>query len=229
MSEKINVLGIFIDQHYVDDILVHIAEDWQNEGLSTYGVITMNLLMAAKENPDIKRFIEELDVSIIGEIEVLEAAGIEDEKMIKEVSSRKFFRRFFSRISEEGNSVFLLGEAKEQVDAFYKYLLDNYPRLIAAGSDYLDCDKADSTDRVINEINSLLPELVITCADSVEMKKFVLENRKKMNAKIWISLPLEYLAKNDMGLKTSWLSKLLKKTTFKKMVSTYNSKKENDS
>jgi len=229
MSKKINVLGIFIDQYYTDDILVRIADDWQNEGLSTYGVITMNLLMTAKENPDIKRFIEELDVSIIGEAEVLEAAGIEDEKMIKEVSSRKFFRRFFSQISEEGNSVFLLGEGKEQVDAFYKYLLNDYPKLIAAGSDYLDCDKADSADRVINEINSLLPELVITCADSVEMKKFVMENRKKMNAKIWISLPFESLAKNDIGLKSSWLSKLLKKTTFKKMVSTYNSKKENDS
>lgn len=44
----------------------------------TIGMVTMSALLAAAEYPDWKKYLEEMAMTIIGETEVLEAAGIHD-------------------------------------------------------------------------------------------------------------------------------------------------------
>lgn len=228
MKDKVDVLGILVDGYYVEEVLEKIDQDWRLDGFYTYGIITMNLLMAAKEDMQLTRYIEMLDASIIGEIEVLEAAQIQDERMIREVTNQEFMGTIFLYAIEYQNSVFILGENKEETDIFCEYMRDTYEGINIAGSDYLHMDEADCVDRVINEINSVSPEFVLTCTQGFTLERFAVENRKKINTKMWLSLGNHPRVQNDMGLKSGWLSKLLEKSAFKKMVSKYNSEKEND-
>lgn len=225
MDNKVEVLGIRIDGCHISEIIEKMEADWNNAGFFTYGIITMNLLMAAKEDPEMIKFIDSLDISIIGENEVLEAAGIEDEQMRREVSEQAFFTTAVNLAVKHKRAVFLLGESREETEAFKVYLEERYQGIMITGCDYLHMDEADCIDKVINEINSVSPEMVMTCAKGLGLEKFAIENRKKINAKIWLSLGNHFGRKSDMRVKSRWLGKLLEKKTFRKMVLKYNSKK----
>lgn len=225
MENKVDILGFLIDKYYVDEMLELVRSQWNERGLLTYGLVTMNLLMAAKEDEVLANYIQSLNLSIIGEPEVLKAAKIEDESMLQEVANHEFLGAFFMYVIEYGNTVFVLGETKEETEILKKHLEETYEGLKIVASDALCGEGADGSDRVINEINSVSPEVILTCSQSHNMERFAVENRKKVNARIWMSLGSHANLQAESGLKSNWLSKLLEKSTFKKMVARYNSEK----
>ena len=225
MENKVDILGFLIDKYSVDEMLEIVRRQWDEQGLLTYGLITMNLLMAAREDEILANYIQSLDLSIIGEPEVLKAAKIEEEAMLQEVTNHEFLGAFFMYVINYGNTVFVLGETKEEADVLKKHLEETYEGLKIAASDFLCGETADGEDRVINEINSVSPEVILTCSQSLSMERFAEENRKKVNARIWMSLGSHANLQTESGLKSNWLSKLLEKSTFKKMVARYNSEK----
>ena len=76
MRDKISVMGVRLDYLNVESAMERIIEFIQNDRLDTVGIITMNMLLLTEENTRWKEYLEELDMSVPGEKEVLEAAGI---------------------------------------------------------------------------------------------------------------------------------------------------------
>ena len=84
-------------KHYRVDAAMEIAEEYlSNDKLNTIGIVTMQMLMQASKEPTWKQYIEDLDLTVIGETEVLEAAGIDPETpSYEEVETNEFIARFF--------------------------------------------------------------------------------------------------------------------------------------
>ena len=164
MHEKIEVLGISVEKCYVEDVMEYVNENWYNESLSTYGVLNMKLLMAAQEDEKLKEYISILDKAVVDEPEVLKAAGVEDPRLEEEAARHGFFSTLFWFLSHYKNQVFLLGETEEDTEAFYNFVKDKYPDIVIVGRDSLQEAHADQIDRVINEINSFSPQVVLTCS-----------------------------------------------------------------
>ena len=53
MSEKIEIMGISVEKCYAEDVIESINQQWYQETLATYGVLTMNLL-AAQQDEELK-------------------------------------------------------------------------------------------------------------------------------------------------------------------------------
>ena len=221
MNGKIDVLGVQIDYLNVDAEMEQIMAFMQNDFLNTVGIITMNALLTVKEAPQWKDYIENLDMSVPGEKEVLEAAGIDGGQIYEEVEENEFFARLFWYLISRDCRVFLLGGSQEEVEGLKKYLLETYPGLLIVGETADTADGEVSTDHLVNEINSVSPDLIISGLQGFRQDQFLMENRQKINGKIWLGLGEHPQIQNEAGLKVSWWSTLLKKNTFRRLAAKY--------
>ena len=96
MNAELEILGVKL-KHYRVDAAMEIAEEYlTNDKLNTIGIVTMQMLMQASNDPTWKQAIEDLDLTVIGETEVLEAAGIDPEMpSYEEVETNEFIARFY--------------------------------------------------------------------------------------------------------------------------------------
>lgn len=227
MNEKIEIMGISVDTCSVDEIIENINVHWhQEESLSTYGTLTMKLLMAAQKDPDLKNYIQMLDKAVSDDPEVLRAAGLYDGKLEEEISQHDFIGTLFWMLSQYKNYIFILGETLEDTEEMFRYLREKYPDIVVVGKDCLLNGESDQVDRVINEINAVSPQAVLSCSRTFDLEKFVRKNRKMINSRVWFSLGNCQEIWKGPGLKPVWLEKIMEKNIFKKMVSSYKEEKK---
>lgn len=94
MSEKIEIMGISVEKCYAEDVMESINQQWYQETLATYGVLTMNLLLAAQQDEELKEYIETLDKAVADEPEIVKAAGLEDKEWENDISEHGFSERY---------------------------------------------------------------------------------------------------------------------------------------
>ena len=227
MNGKVEIMGISLDICSVEEIMESINVHWnQEESLSTYGALTMKLFVEAQKDPELKAYIEMLDKAVPDDTEILWAAGLHDSEMEEEITQHGFIGTLFWLLAQYKNRIFILGEDQEDAEGMFRYLKEKYPEIVITGRDSLLTGETDQVDRVINEINALSSQAVLSCSRTYEMEKFVKNNRKMINTRVWFSLGncLEIL--KSTGLKPAWLEKIMEKNLFKKMVSSYKEEKK---
>lgn len=227
MNSKINVLGVELDNYPVDEAMDIVSEYMQNDRLNTIGIVTMQMLMLAGEDEQWKTYLQDLDMSIIGETEILTAAGIEkDGTLYEEIETNEFIARLFWYLIQNQSRVFVLGETEDEVGSLEKYLLETYPGIQVAGGAVVETLDETGVDSLLNEINSETADVIVSGLKGTRQDKFVMDNRSKISAKIWFSLGEHPTVQNEAGIKISWWGNLLKKNTFKRMVTRYKNEKE---
>ena len=136
MNEKIEIMGISLDTCSVEEIIESINVHWlQEESLSTYGTLTMKLLMAAQKDPALKDYIQMLDKAMPDDPEVLWAAGLHDGKLEEEISQHDFVGTLFWLLAQYRNHIFILGETVEDTEDMFQYLREKYPDIVVTGRD----------------------------------------------------------------------------------------------
>lgn len=227
MNSKINVLGVELDNYPVDEAMDIVSEYMQNDRLNTIGIVTMQMLMLAGEDEQWKTYLQDLDMSIIGETEILTAAGIEkDGTLYEEIETNEFIAHLFWYLIQNQSRVFVLGETEDEVGSLEKYLLETYPGIQVAGGAVVETLDETGVDSLLNEINSETADVIVSGLKGTRQDKFVMDNRSKISAKIWFSLGEHPTVQNEAGIKISWWGNLLKKNTFKRMVTRYKNEKE---
>mgnify|MGYP000473644483 CR=1 FL=1 len=79
MNAELEILGVKL-KHYRVDAAMEIAEEYlSNDKLNTIGIVTMQIADAGEQGTDVETVYRRLDLTVIGETEVLEAAGIDPE------------------------------------------------------------------------------------------------------------------------------------------------------
>lgn len=96
MNAELEILGVKLKHYHVDAAMEIVEEYLSNDKLNTIGIVTMQMLMQASKEPTWKQYIEDLDLTVIGETEVLEAAGIDPETpSYEEVETNRVHARIF--------------------------------------------------------------------------------------------------------------------------------------
>ncbi len=226
MKEKIEIMGISVEKCYAEQVMESINDHWNSrDSLSTYGILNMGLIMAAQKDGELKEYIQMLDKAVVDEPEVLKAAGLQDSELEQEASGHGFFGTLFWLLDHYRNHIFILGENREDTEKLCAYLQEKYPQIVIVGKDSLPENGEDQADRLINEMNAISPQAVLSCSKNYELEKFVKRNRKIVNTSVWFSLGSCPEILKETGLGTAWLNRLMEKSNFKKMVSSY---KENE-
>ncbi len=115
----------------------------------------------------------------------------------------------------------MLGETEDEVESLEKYLQETYPEIQVAGGAVVESLDEAGVDSLLNEINSETADVIVSGLKGTLQDRFVMDNRSKISAKIWLSLGEHPTVQNEAGIKISWWGKLLKKNTFKRMVTKY--------
>lgn len=189
MNAELEILGVKLKHYHVDAAMEIVEEYLSNDKLNTIGIVTMQMLMQASKEPTWKQYIEDLDLTVIGETEVLEAAGIDPETpSYEEVETNEFIARFFWGLIQKKSRIFVLGDTEEELQTLQKYLTETYPGIEIGGGAVVETLEESAFDSLVNEINSQTTDVIVSGLAGTRQDRFVLENSSKISAKIWLSL-----------------------------------------
>ncbi len=222
---KIKILGLELRDYSLKEELRMVGQFLNNARLDTICFLSTDILLNAGEDENLKLWLESMDLTIPVSAEILHAAGITTRGRIKEVENSSFYKEFFKRLSNEKRTVFILAETENALNASVEILQMNAKDMVIVGT-YAFENLSGDADAIINDINQLAPDVVLSRLSSPKQEQFVYENKNKINAKIWVALKDTFIPKESAkGLKFEKLSKLIEKTIFRRMVSKY---KDND-
>lgn len=221
MIKKIEILGMELDNYTVREAMLQIEVYLNNEVMNTLETVSMEMLMKAQNDGVLKECIESLDLAIIGEKEILKAAGVISAQRIRETEENEFFKEFMKRIVRNKKTTYLLGDTKIKIEELQVFLTENYPKLNISGSYALEECTGDS-DNIINEINIAEPDVIFSVLNTPEQEYFLKDNAGKLNAKIWYGLGQNYARKKGVSEVADFAKKLIHKGMLHSMLSKYN-------
>lgn len=187
MIKKIDILGIQLDNYTVREAIMQVESYLSNNMLNTIESISMQMLIESESDPVVRDVISSLDLAVIGEKEIIQAAGDATMQRVKETEANDFAYEFFKRVERNKKSVFLLGETEEKIAHFRQDLLEEYPKLIIDGEYAVETCVGD-LDGVINELNATTPDIIISILPVPMQEHFFMEHKDKMNASIWYGM-----------------------------------------
>lgn len=225
LKETISVLGVELNYVSCEDADALIEEYLNNDVLNTLCVVTKEMLVYAGEHPDYRASLEDMDLHVVIDKDIFTAAGIVEEHLLKKADDQQIWNLFIADTARERKSCFLLAQTEEDTRILKEELLAKCPDLLITGT-YAAQRAAQDPEVIVNEINGVLPDVVISAMSQPDQELFIFSQRKKLSAKVWFGLqPLDSYSKSSGE---NWLSRLIGKTVFNRKVQRYNSMQEEE-
>lgn len=181
------VLGVELQDYTVREAMRKTDYFLRDNKVSTIAYITTRGLMAAEESPELKTFLSNIDLTVAADSDILSAAGVYNRNRVKEIENDEFMEEFLKKLVRGKRRVYLLTGTKEQLGALKECLKSYQENLRIVGSYSLDELEKDE-DYLINEMNGLMPDVVISNISSPQRESFFENNHMKMNTRIWLML-----------------------------------------
>lgn len=222
--KRINLLGITLTDYSLKESLKLSNHYLNNGALNTILVVSTQILVEAGGNLEYKKWIESMDITVCGETDILRATDSASRNRLKEIENGDFIREFFHRLTWARKKIFLLSSSEQQMEFLKKEILEVQPNLHIVGQYILE-DIATGVDLFINEINDIVPSVIISRIPHPLQEQLVYENKMKMNANVWLALSEHSIIHTKKGMRTSRLTTIFYKNIFKRRVSKYNNEK----
>lgn len=200
MIKKIDIMGIQLDNYTVREAIRHVETYLSDNVLNTIETISMQMLLEAEQDEVVKEVIDSLDLSIIGEKEILRAAGVATMQRMKETEENDFSFEFFKRIERNKKSLFILGETDSRIERVREALKQEFPKIEIVG-EYAVENCVGNLEAVINDMNAMTPDVIMSILPTPMQEHFFLEHRDKMNANIWYGVGSLGIAGKYHGMK----------------------------
>lgn len=184
MIKEIIVAGIKLNSYTALENLTKIGKRMDNNVFTTVEEVYMGTLLLAKEDEVVKDVVETLDITVVAENDIWDAAGENSNLRRREVEKREFFNHLMHILERNKYSVLILGETSQESDATCEYVKGEFPRLHIAGAIALEACLGDE-EGIINEINLLTPDVVVSVLPSPKQEYFLAENRNKLLTRLW--------------------------------------------
>lgn len=223
MNKKLEILGMALDNYTVQEAMGKVEGFLGNDMMNTVETISMDLLVKAQEDGQLRECMETLDLTVISDKEILKAAEAASPQRMQETADNLFQREFLRRAGRKNWTVYLLGDDSLKLDALKGFLHENYGRIKVVGS-YALADCLGDYDTVINEINIVEPDVLISVISTPEQEYFLKANKEKLNVKIWYGLGENYVSKRGVSEVAGFAKKLIQKGMMHSMLARYNKK-----
>ena len=215
MQEKIQVLEVELDNCSAKEAMKRVVEHMSIERLNIVEMVTMNTLARFQESEEDATLFEAFDLVLPSDRGILQAAGIQDERRLKEVDDLLFIKMIMRYLQKNHISVFLLSETEASRLQLEKYINEEYGNLKIVDSTSLE-ERGSSDDMLLNVINGLEVECILSTLQSPLEENFISKNKSLVNARIWFGFgPLIHeINKEKKGIekfREKILRKILKK------------------
>lgn len=224
MIKKIDIMGMWLDNYTVREAISKVETYLSDNVMNTIESISMQMLLEAENDPTVQEVIDSLDLSIIGEKEILQAAGVATMQRVRETEENDFSFEFFKRIERNKKGIFLLGETSEKLSRVREELQREFPKLEFVG-EYAVENCIGNLEAVINDMNAMTPDVIVSILPTPMQEHFFLEHKDKMNANIWYGTGgLEICGKRH-GLK-NFLCSMMHSVRLKNTMNKYKDREE---
>ena len=132
-----------------------------NNEMNTIETISMSMLEKAGHDEKMRACLKNLDLAVIGEKEILLAAGVNSTQRMKETIENTFFYEFMKRLLRNKKTIYLLGEKETDVKKLEIFLHNEYEKVRIVGQYAMENCIGD-LDAVVNAINVETPDLVFS-------------------------------------------------------------------
>jgi len=222
--KEISVLGILMTDYSLRESL-RLAESYMDGNtLNTICYLNTELMLLAKDDADLRNAVSGMDLLVPGSTEILKAGGILSMSRHREVEGNFFLREVLKRFAKERRRIFLLANTQEELVMMRSSLLQIEQKLTYFGS--FTYDGPERSDfAVVNEINSVVPDVIISMVPSPGQEILMNEYARMVNAKLWISLQPGVLKHvNDEKKRSNIFTKFLDKIIFRRTVKKFDDK-----
>lgn len=199
MIKEITVAGIKLYNYNTIENLTLIVKNLEANVFTSIEEIHMKTILLAKEDETVKEAIESADVMVIAETGILDAVGQSTILRRAEIERREFFFHLMKILERNGYTVYVLGEQEQEVEEACRYITDEFPRMNLVGQKVLHEDAGEEHD-VINDINMVAPDVIISVLPSPMQEKFLKKHRSMLLTKIWYGIGAEKIAGTRLTL-----------------------------
>lgn len=226
MIKQIQILGMTFPNYSLRDELQLAQEALRSERLCMFLTMSMQSLMkvSSSDSEEEKSFVEQADLIVVEDPEILSVAGITSNQRIREASDHLFFAELMKRLQRGQQQIYLVASKNAALEKIKEILGERYEKLHIVGQYSIE-EYPDDLDRMINEINSAAPDVILSVMPTPGQEEFLMKNRSKLLAKLWYGLGENYnllLEKKGFGWK---MKRLIHLGRFKMHVNQYDEEK----
>lgn len=220
MNEKIQVLGLEIDNLTAKDAVKRVMSYMETEPVNVVEMVTMNTLGKFQQDETAKELFESFDIALASDKGMLEAAGVKDERRLKEVDELLFIKMVMRFLHKNSARVFLLAEDEADLQKLEIYMQEDYSNIQVMDKATMK-ENGASDDMLLNLVNGAEAEYILSALPSPIEEQFIFRNKSLVNARVWLGFGnlLDELKKEKTGfqkVKEFLLRQLLKKEMAKK-------------
>ncbi len=216
-------MGVSLIDRSLREAMKLLGELLETESLGTVCFLSNELLIKAKDDTDLRDAIQGMDLPVAASVEILEAGGIKSVSRLREVEGNYFIKEMLKKLAREKKKIFLIGNSQDELVTLRETLLSVAGKLTFFGSFAYDGPET-SQDAVINAINTIIPDVIISAASSPEQEHLMHNSRNMVNSRVWISLQPEVLKKLGDRKRGGFLSDIIDRLIFKRTLRNFDDK-----
>ncbi len=224
LDKKIKIMNVGLNFASVSDLLPVVDTFFQTPELNTICAISMRMIMMAQKEGNINEVLNGYDLALPGEEEILHHGNIKEARLSQEIKENLFFKEFMKRVESGEKKVYLLGDTEYQVNELKNYILKEYPQTFVAGQGFLTGGK--DVFALINEINILTPDVILSVIPSPQQEWFVRERKNMLDGKIWYGLNGNYRLNTAVRMVSARMETFVRKLSFKNLMERYHKEQE---
>lgn len=224
--KEINILGVSVKERSLKESLKLTDTFLNNGALNTVLYVSSKLLLAAGRDPELKGWIESMDLTVYAEPDILRAAKVATSRRVREIENTSYMREVVHKLHKNKKTVYLLTEKEEELLALEEHLKKLGPPLQIAAENSLEAMGVDM-DNLVNHMNDVAANVIISMVSFPLQEKLMAENKRFINAEVWFAL-LRPDERYDNVEHLNVFQKLFQKVyffLFRKRVGKYNDQK----
>ena len=182
MSNKINIRGVGIDNVTMDEAQAII--DGFAASKSFHAVFTPNaeIVQLCIEDKAVCDIVNSADLIVPDGAGVVLASKILSKPLKGKVAGVDLGRRAISLSQKKGYGVYFLGGKPGIAELAAEKLKEQYPNFKLVGThDGYFAKEGEESDKVIDDINALSPDILFVCFGVPAQEKWIMANREKLS------------------------------------------------
>lgn len=199
--KTINVLGIHLKDYSLKEA-VRITEQYMNSGaLRTVICVTAGQLVRSAADENIRNWIESADLVVYDDVDIIKKAEGLGGEQSREVQNQEYLDSLFRKMGRSRYGVYLLAESREKLKQLETEVLTVYENLRITGRGVIEGGELlqEQADGLINDINNVVPRVIIARLTLETERLFLEEHRQKVNASVFLGLSDELKLQSKSG------------------------------
>lgn len=180
MKEK--VLGIKVNTENYDELIEEIFGRIERKEKSLIVAINPEKIIKAKEDPALKKLLNEAEIQIPDGIGVILASKIQKGQITSRVTGVDMMMRLCAEAAKRGKAVFLYGGKPGVADKASEKLKELYPEINIAGTQH---GYEKDNDKIIAKINEAKPDILFVAMGSPKQENWINANRDNLYPTIY--------------------------------------------